>query len=154
MSSFKMCDTLPYPLCGHQVIIDGNTSKNATSYLQSIWEQLEFPAGEKCNWDAYLDWMRDLSWIKSKSISIVVENYDSFLCEEAEGKKMFESDFTDVLFPFWENDANVIFENPNDIKTIDVYCVRKPLVLPELVSTQDTCGVVSTSSVADSRKNR
>lgn len=141
MSSIVFCDKIPTAIHGHLAIIDGKSNMTSSDFLHSIWEQLVFPNIESCNWDAYLDWMRDLSWLQSKEVTIIVTNYDSFLSKESNGTKFFISDLEEVVFPFWENDAESVFESREAVKEITIYCVNERKECLELIPTKD---VVST----------
>ena len=124
MSKIIHCNQLPSVPLGYLAIIDGKTNKTSKDFLNTIWEQLNFTKMEKHNWDAYLDWMRDLSWIDINLISIVVLDFESFLSEDPEKKYYFLYDLEKTIFPFWKNDAPLIFENDKTkLKNINVYCM-------------------------------
>lgn len=124
MSKIIHCNQLPSVPLGYLAIIDGKTNKTSKDFLNTIWEQLNFTKMEKHNWDAYLDWMRDLSWIDINLISIVVLDFESFLSEDPEKKYYFLYDLEKTIFPFWKNDAPLIFENDKTkLKNINVYCI-------------------------------
>ena len=137
MNSIVFCDKIPTTIHGHLVIIDGKSNMTSSDFLHSIWEQLAFPNMENCNWDAYLDWMRDLSWLQSKEETIIVANYESFLSKDSDGTKFFVSDLEEVVFPFWENDAESVFESQDAVKEIAVYCINERKEHSELISTRD-----------------
>jgi hypothetical protein len=128
--------------CGHLAIIDGKSAMTSADFLQCVGEQLKFPDAQNCNWDAYLDWMRDLSWLDTKSISIVILNFDSFLCKEPDNLKHFSSDLEEVVFPFWQNDAESVFESQDAVKDITVYCVRSKLMDHEHVTTKEAMSII------------
>lgn len=60
-SGIVYCDNIPDLPIGHLVVIDGKSTMTSSDFLRCIGEQLKFPDAKNCNWDAYLDWMRDLS---------------------------------------------------------------------------------------------
>lgn len=64
MSGIIYCDNTPDLPPSHLAIIDGKATRTSSDFLRCIGEQLKFPDSQNCNWDAYLDWMRDLSWLK------------------------------------------------------------------------------------------
>lgn len=123
MSSIVYCNRVPNELHGHLAVIDGKKTTTGKEFLRCIWEQLSFPDKEHQNWDAYLDWMRDLSWMQSKQISIVILNFEAFLSKEPNEKNAFASDLEEDVFPFWEKDAEEVFGNKEEVKDIFVYCI-------------------------------
>ena len=137
MSSIIHCNKLPEELNGRLVIIDGKKNTKASDFLRSIGDQLDFPDAETCNWDAYLDWMRDLSWIDEKSVSIIILNYDHFLSEDDYCAQCFLSDFEKVIFPFWENDAMSMFEDAEKIKDVNLFCVNGYELPDDIISLGD-----------------
>lgn len=126
MSKIIHCNQLPtaVPL-GYLAIIDGKTNRTSKDFLNTIWEQLDFPKAQNHKWDAYLDWMRDLSWIDINLVSIVILDFESFLKDEPDKKKYFLSDLEKTVFPFWKNDAEIVFDNDKTkLKDINVYCIN------------------------------
>lgn len=93
-------------------------------FLKFIYDKLDFPEKRYMNWDAYLDWMRDLSWIDEKEINIVVINYKSLFKDDFIYSLYFVPDFENIIFPFWEKSAKEIFVDDKYIKTIKLYCVN------------------------------
>ena len=102
---------------GLVISIDGEKHKTALSYLTEIWKKLKFP-GMHINWDAYLDWMRDLEWLEENEIVIIIHNFDAFLSENQEKKKYFLYDFENIILPYWDKDAIGVLENEDKIKKI------------------------------------
>lgn len=113
-------DQIPKAVDGHIVILNGEELATSESFLKEIWTALDFPLEpiQGQNWDAYLDWMRDLSWYQGKTVTIVIENYREFLCKEPEAKKAFLEDFEKVIIPFWKECADTVFSDPLDWKTV------------------------------------
>lgn len=123
MSAVQHCSRMPAITGGWPVLIDGSTNRTSAYFLRTIGELLDFPQADNANWDAYLDWMRDLSWIPSRRISIVLLHFEYFLCEEPEMRRNFLEDLEKVIFPFWDKDAQVVFDDPGLVKDLQVYCV-------------------------------
>lgn len=143
MSGIVYCDKTPDLPRGQFVFIDGKSTMISSDFLRCIGEQLKFPNAKNCNWDAYLDWMRDLSWLEVKNISIVILNFDSFLSKEPEKLKHFIDDLEEVIFSFWQNDAKSVFENQDAIKDITVYCVCSELLKNEqMLSTKEVAASI------------
>lgn len=143
MSGIVYCDKTPNLPRGHFAFIDGKSTMTSSDFLRCIGEQLKFPNAQNCNWDAYLDWMRDLSWLEAKNISIVILNFDSFLSKEPEKLEHFIADLGEVIFSFWQNDAKSVFENQDAIKDITVYCVCSKLLKNEqMLSTKEVAATI------------
>ena len=142
MSGIVYCNKTPDLPLGHLAIIDSKSTMTSSDFLHCVAEQLKFPDIQNCNWDAYLDWMRDLSWLDTKSISIVILNFDYFLCKEPDNRKYFFSDMEEVVFPFWRNDAEIVFESQDAVKDITVYCVRDELMTGEHVATKEAMSII------------
>lgn len=136
MNGIIHCNKIPDSPLGHLVVIDGKSTMTESDFLYCVGEQLDFPDEQKFNWNAYLDWMRDLSWIDGKQISIIIANFESFLCKDQNKLKYFMSDFEEIIFPFWRNDAEKVFESQNAVKDIMVYCLHNELLPNELVATK------------------
>lgn len=109
---------------GKTIIIDGEKILTKLDFLKLIYNSLDFPEKNYMNWDAYLDWMRDLSWIEEKEINIVVINYKSLFKDDFIYSLYFVPDFENIIFPFWEKSAKEIFVDDKYIKTIKLYCVN------------------------------
>lgn len=142
MSGVVYCDNIPDLSIGHLAIIDGKSAMTSSDFLHCIGEQLKFPDAQNCNWDAYLDWMRDLSWLNTKSISIIILNFDSFLCKEPDKLKYFLSDLEEIVFPFWRNDAKSVFESHDAVKDITIYCMRSELTTNEQITTKEAINII------------
>ena len=109
---------------GKTIIIDGEKMLTKLDFLKFIYDKLDFPEKRYMNWDAYLDWMRDLSWIDEKEINIVVMNYKSLFKDDFVYHLYFVPDFENIIFPFWEKSAKEIFIDDKYMKTIKLYCVN------------------------------
>lgn len=104
------------------VIIDGTKNVNAEQYLATIYERLDMPYPEYKNWNGYMDWMRDLSWIEDRNIVIIIKDYDYFLSQEPQFKEYFIIDFIEYFFPYWEKYAENPLEDSRYAKNITVVC--------------------------------
>ena len=61
------------------VLIDGEKATTLEDFLNQMYEKLNFPYKKYANYNAYLDWMRDLSWLKEKEVAIVILNFEYLL---------------------------------------------------------------------------
>ena len=86
------------------VEIDGKQCINLIDYLNKISELLQFPIKAR-GLDGYNDWMRDLSWIKTKQIIILISNYRDFLSGDFSSKEAVLEDFNQLILPWWEWEA-------------------------------------------------
>ena len=112
MGRIVYCINPPEHPKGRVVIIDGANNTNSKQFLNSMWEQLDMPYPQWQNWDGYLDWMRDLSWINEKEINIIITNFSLLLKDEIEKKEWVVSDFKNIIFPYFSQEE----------KEINVYC--------------------------------
>lgn len=101
-------ERFPVSLFGHLAILDGKDIPSMNIFLDIIWDKLRFPEGDH-NVDAFLDWMRDLSWLHTSNVTIIIENHLELFSCNTELQNRFLADFSDTIFPFWENDAKTVF---------------------------------------------
>jgi hypothetical protein len=90
------------------VILDGEKIDTWDEYLDIISEKLCFPDLFKKyrNIDAYLDWIRDLSWIEAEAFVVIIKNYKAFFSEESlQEKNSFEINFKEAVLSWWEEDV-------------------------------------------------
>lgn len=151
MSGIIYCDTTSILPLSHLAIIDGKATMTSSDFLRCIGEQLKFPDSQNCNWDAYLDCMRDLSWLDAKSISIVILNFESFLSKDLDALKYFISDLEKVVFPFWQNDAESVFESQDAVKDITVYCICDNVLSNEQISTKEVMNHIRQNALNDQK---
>lgn len=69
-------------------------------------------------------------------------NFNSFLCKEPDNLKHFLPDLEEVVFPFWQNDAESVFESQDAIKNITVYCIHNELMSNEQVTTKEAMSII------------
>lgn len=110
------------------VLINGNRAKTSELFLEQIFALLNFPEKKYKNWDAYIGWMRDLSWIKNKKINIIISDWSDFLCEDEKiNKNIFVEDYNEDILPYWEK-ASVHDNSDRYTKDLDVYYTDKSFV--------------------------
>ena len=100
------------------VLIDGEKAKDSNGYLEQVFLKMNFPEAEYINWDAYIDWMRDLSWIKNQKIYLIITDWNDFLSEDTKiNKSLFIEDFNEDIFKYWEkeNDVNSAEQSNKDL---------------------------------------
>lgn len=141
----------PCYLDGWLCVLDGSKIPTRNEYLKIIGQKLLFPGeyDQHPNWDAYLDWMRDLSWIAQRTITIVLENNALFLCNDSLAREQILKDFSEVIIPFWVYDASKVFSlcerdnstfiiSNNAIKTVNVILLEGPVSDFGIISTAKT----------------
>jgi len=104
------------------VELHGNEIQSWGDYIVRIEESFKFPS--KCYdiIDRYLDWIRDLMWLRKNSYVIVIHNYREFLKQEPSLKKMIIDDFLNVILPWWQEEVvNCVVEGKP--KSFNVYLV-------------------------------
>lgn len=120
MSKIVYCKSMPEINPDKTVILDGKEIFDFPTLFDVLWESLSFPESKYKNWDAYLDWMRDLTWLKEKTIGIIIVNPDMFLKNEPNGLMEFVKDYEFPIIPYWNSIEEVDAENAKDIV---LYCV-------------------------------
>ena len=135
MRKIVCCNEIPRNLKGFVAEIDGKEAKDSKSFLKIMWEKLKMPYPQWQNWDGYLDWMRDLTWIKEQDLNIVFTNFNDLLSEEPAIKASVINDFVSVIFAYWNAVKEEDLEDKNQIKNIAVYCVNQ--TSKTLVNTKD-----------------
>ena len=87
----------------------GEELRNWEQYSIKIGQLLQFPEMYQYPprshvFDAYLDWMEDLSWFKEvEEFAIIINGYDSsFLSYDKSSKKMIVETFVTSVLPWWE----------------------------------------------------
>ena len=91
-----------------KISIDGKKIRSWSDYWSVISEAFSFPelpSYMKPDYHSYYDLMTDLSWIKSKSIVLIVKNSNKFLDEDLKLRNIIIKDFNDNLLPFWEKEV-------------------------------------------------
>lgn len=84
------------------VKIDGHRISCYDDFIKEIEKQLSFPRSCTGSIDRYLDWMRDLSWIKERSIRISIINSQNLTY----GKNhVIIDDINELIIPFWTSDV-------------------------------------------------
>lgn len=86
------------------VEIDGRNCKVSSDYLTEVSIKFRFPMISK-GYDGYLDWIRDLLWIKEEKIVLVIDNFEEFLCEDQDGRHTFVRTLEEYVFPWWESEV-------------------------------------------------
>jgi len=93
------------------VEIDGKDINEKEDFFKIMWEKFKLPMYEnqtRFSWDSYLDWMRDLTWIKEDKIVLIIYNYNNFMNKEQNIKREIIDDYESCILPFWEKDVKKI----------------------------------------------
>ena len=88
----------------HIAIIDGKENKDWDSYIKTIRKIYRFPTIED-NYDGYLDWMTDLSWLGADSFILIFFNYDELLSNDLVCRKIILDKFSDYILPWWDGEV-------------------------------------------------
>ena len=125
---------------GLLVELHGKELRTWQQYAVEIGKQFKFPAMYQESHkehivDAYLDWIRDLSWFEGiEEFAIVIYDYNQFLrdekgkvrngnyCEYIINKEMIISGFVDTILPWWEYDVAQCSVD-GKIKPFNVYLI-------------------------------
>ena len=92
----------------HLVEIDGKQIQSWGDYILAIQNNFKLPTPCFDSVDRYLDWMRDLDWLKKEEYILIVTNYNKFLKNDSELKKQIIADFIDIILPFWQDEVEEV----------------------------------------------
>ena len=84
------------------VRLSGKECPNLQSYLRAASERFGFPITSGTA-DSYNDWLCDLSWIKQKTVVLVINDFDAFLSGSPADKEKIIRGFKDTILPWWEH---------------------------------------------------
>ena len=90
---------------GLTIVLDGNNIRDKGEFLCQMERAFAFPYPCGDNGDAFLDFMRDLDWIESDKINLVITHKSAFLKEDFHNIPMILHWFNDIILPFWEKDV-------------------------------------------------
>jgi len=80
---------LPPPGTSYVARLDGAKMTDGQGVFETFARELRFPAYFGWNWNAFLDCMRDLSWIPATRHLVVIANSELLLSDEADGREHF-----------------------------------------------------------------
>lgn len=52
--------------------------------------------------DRFLDWIRDLSWLDSSKIELIIKNQKEFLTEDLKVREDILDLFIKLILPYWD----------------------------------------------------
>lgn len=100
------CDSLKDDVRkGFVAELDGRAIKNRFDYFSAIDKTFQFPTSSAGNWDSYLDWIRDLTWLPEGDITLIIHHYSEFLKSDLEAKELAMKSLKDIALPFWEEEV-------------------------------------------------
>ena len=108
--------------------IDGNKITTWKDYADEIESVFKFPTSiiemhvNGLSIDGYLDWMRDLGWLRSSGIAIVINNYRSFMSGDLQKKEIVLESFEDCVLPWWQSEVEQ-YQVEGKAKPFNVYLV-------------------------------
>lgn len=91
-------DELRIVICGKDVI----TKKD---FLETIEQKFFFSESCSGNLDAFMDYIRDLSWLNCEKITLIITDKDDFLSADNGLKKIILDCFEEEILPYWEKDV-------------------------------------------------
>lgn len=105
----------------YTVEVPGTKIQTKRSFLDFMGEKFAMPDYQ--GWDAYADWMTDLSWIPNQQICVIIDDYGSFLRKDPRARKDSMEIFKDDILPFWEKDV-LKFVVGGKTRVFNVYLVN------------------------------
>jgi hypothetical protein len=104
------------------VVLDGKEIKSGNDYILHIQSLFKFPTSCIDNWDGYLDWIRDLSWLNKEEYILVINNFLQFLKDDIAMKQDIISLFEEVILPFWQEEVERVVVDGKP-KPFNVYLI-------------------------------
>lgn len=92
----------------HVVELKGEEIHNWSDYITEVQSKFEFPSDCLDSVDRYLDWIRDLSWLKKDEYVLIINNYSMFMKNNDHLRNQIIEDFTDLILPFWEEEVKQV----------------------------------------------
>lgn len=105
------------------VELNGATIQTWEDYILEIQTKFKFPTSCLDSMDRYLDWMRDLDWLKKDEYVLIINNFNLFLENQPELKNEIISDLTDFILPFWQKEVEEVVVNGQS-KPFMIYLVK------------------------------
>jgi hypothetical protein len=84
--------------------IDGREISDLNQFFEIIWDVFHFPRTGYVNYHAYLDWIRDLSWLEAGEYVFVIKNHGDFMAKDKNNKEMVLRSLKNEVLPWWEAD--------------------------------------------------
>lgn len=81
--------------------INGSDIRNLQDYLNAVNTLFKFPIPAR-GLDGYLDWIRDLDWIKKDGFVLIINDFSKFMVSDLNMKNEIISDLEIVVLPWWE----------------------------------------------------
>ena len=107
--------------CGFPIVINGDDAKDKQSFLIAMEKEFKFPDSCANNLDAFLDYMRDLSWIDN-DIILIIYHKDHLLCSDIDARDLIiEICFHQCILPYWMSSDHKV--SPERRKKFTFYLV-------------------------------
>lgn len=140
MCTIKFCDSLPISELGdYLIMVDGKSCKNLSCLMDILYEQIP-TLPKNCTLEQCLDCLLDWSWVPSTKISLIIENYTSFLYDDPEIHDSFMSGIQDIVFTYLDH-INTVVVDSSDIRDFSVFCLDGQVsrmcenTIPEILSS-------------------
>lgn len=91
-----------------KVEIDGAEIQTWKDFIGFIEKSFQFPTTCEDSMDRYLDWIRDLSWLKHEAFIISVKNSKQFFANNSKLRDEILNDLEEVVLPFWESEVEEV----------------------------------------------
>jgi hypothetical protein len=102
--------------------IDGNDISDLNQFLKTVWKIFRFPNTGYFNYYAYLDWIRDLDWLKAEGYLFVIKNQSALMVKDIAKKKLVIDSLKNEVLPWWESGIEQ-FQVQGRAKSFNVYLV-------------------------------
>jgi len=106
----------------HVVELQGKDIQSWDDYLDKMEIAFQFPNKWRVNIQGYIDWMKDLDWIKNDSFALIIHDYQEFLTQNVDTKKMVMEIFSEELLPWWQAEIEEFMSGAN-AKSFNIYLI-------------------------------
>jgi len=102
--------------------INGKNIKNMDDYLSAVWKAFRFPQTGYVNYYAYLDWIRDLDWLKTDAYIFAIRDFQTFMDKSPKEKEIILKSLENTVIPWWNSEIEK-FQVGGMVKPFKVYLV-------------------------------
>jgi len=85
--------------------IDGALIQTLSMYLTEVWNAFHFPKTGYVNYNAYLDWIRDLRWLESDAYVLVIHNYHELISDSPKEREVVLASLENIVLPWWNGEV-------------------------------------------------
>jgi hypothetical protein len=84
--------------------INGSAIQSLQDYLNTVNELFKFPIPAR-GLDGYLDWIRDLDWLRKDGYVLIINDFSKFINKDLHIKNKIVEDFEKIVLPWWQEEV-------------------------------------------------